>query len=92
MEAISKHHWHKYKMVAIEGHQRSGDTLTLWNPQILNLIAAEATRYTLTVCMQIIGNIEDILYTNVYGPQGPEEKRGMTQDLEDIKSRSTNLH
>jgi exonuclease III len=77
IEAISKQHWRKYKMVAIEDHQRSGDILTLWNPQILNLIAVEATRYTLTVRMQIIGNTEEILCTNVYGPHGPEEKKGM---------------
>jgi exonuclease III len=92
MEAISKQHWRKYKMVAIEDHQRSGGILTLWNPQILNLIAAEATRYTLTVRMQIIGNTEEILCTNVYGPHGPEEKKGMIRDLEDIKGRATNLH
>ena len=57
-------------MVAIEDHQMLGSILTLWNPQILNLIAAEATRHTLMVRMQIIRNIEEILYTNVYGPQG----------------------
>jgi hypothetical protein len=92
MEAINKQHWCKYKMVSIEDHQRSGGILTLWNPQILNLIAAEATRYTLTVRMQIIGNTEEILCTNVYGPHGPEENKGMIRDLEDIKGRATNLH
>jgi len=68
MEAISKQQWHKYKMVAIEGHQMAGGILTLWNPQVLSLIAAEVTRHTLTVCMQIIGNTEVILCTNVYEP------------------------
>jgi exonuclease III len=77
MEEISKQKWPKYKMVAIEDHQMAGDILTMWNPQILNLIAAEATRHTIMVCMQIIGNIEEIFCTNVYGPQGLEEKRGM---------------
>jgi hypothetical protein len=64
-------------MVSIEDHQMAGDILTFWNPQILNLIAAKETRHTLTVRMQIIGNTEEILYTNVYGPQASEEKRGM---------------
>jgi hypothetical protein len=92
MEAINKQQWRKYKMVAIKDHQMAGGILTLWNPQILNLITDEATRHTLTVHMQIIGNIEDILCTNVYGPQVLEEKRGMIRDLEDLKTRSTNLH
>jgi hypothetical protein len=55
-------------MVAIGGHQMAGGILTLWNPQVLSLIVAEATRNTLTVRMQLIGNIEDILCTNLYGP------------------------
>jgi exonuclease III len=92
MESVSKQHWHKYNMVAIEYHQRLGGILMLWNPQILNLIVAEATRHTLTVRMKIIGNIEEIIFTNVYGPHGPEEKKGMIRDLEYIKGRSTNLH
>jgi exonuclease III len=91
MEAISNQQWCKYKMVAIGGHQMAGGILTLWNPQVLSLIAAEATRHTLTVHMQIIGNTKVILCTNVYGPQVSEEKRGMIRDLEDLKTRSNNL-
>jgi exonuclease III len=41
--------------------------------------------------MQIIGNTEVILCTNVYGPHVSEERRGMIRDLEDIKNRSNNL-
>ena len=69
----------------------AGGILTLWNPQVLSLIAAEATRHTLMVCMQIIGNTEVILCTNVYGPQMLEEKRRMLLDLENLKSHSSNL-
>jgi hypothetical protein len=78
-------------MVVIGGHQMAGGILTLWNPQVLSLLAAEATRNTLTIHMQIIGNTEVILYTNVYGPLVSEEKRGMIRDLEDLKTRSNNL-
>ena len=78
-------------MVAIEGHQMARGILTLWNPQVLSLIAAEVTRHTLTVHMKIIGNTEVILCTNVYGPQVSEEKRGMIRDLEDLKTQSNNL-
>ena len=65
--------------------------LTLWNPQVLSLIATEATMHTLTVHMQIIGNAEVLLCTNVYGPQALEERKGMIRDLEELKTRSNNL-
>jgi hypothetical protein len=78
-------------MVAIRGHQMVGGILTLWKPQLLILIAAEETRHTLMVRMQIIGNMEVILCTNVYGPQVSEEKRRMIRDLEDLKTLSNNL-
>jgi hypothetical protein len=78
-------------MMAIRGHQMAGGILTLWSPQVLSLIAVEATRHTLTLRMQIIGNIEEILCTNVYGPHVSEEKRGMIRDLEDLKTRFNNL-
>jgi hypothetical protein len=85
MEETNKKQWCRYKMVAIGGYQMEGGILTLWNPQVLSLIEAKVTRHTLTVHMQIIGNKEVILCTNVYGPQVSEEKRGMIRDLEDLK-------
>ena len=79
-------------MVVVEGQQMAGGILTLWNSQVMNLIAVEATRHTLSVNMQIIGNAEMIICTNVYGPWILEEKRRMLLDLEDLKSRSSNLY
>jgi hypothetical protein len=79
-------------MFVFEGLQMAGGILTLWNPQSLNLLAAKATRHTLSVNMQIIGNTEAILCNNVYGPQRLDEKRGMLVDIENIKSKSHNLH
>jgi exonuclease III len=86
METIDKKQWSKYKMVVVRGHQMEGGIITLWNPQVLHLIVVKATRHTLTVSMQIIGNTEVILCTNVYGPQVSEEKRRMMRDLEDLKT------
>jgi hypothetical protein len=91
MEIISQQQWKKYKMMATGGHQMVGGILTLWNPQVLSLIAVEVTRHTLMVCMKIIGNTEVILCTNVYGPHVSEERGGMIRDLEDLKNRSSNL-
>jgi exonuclease III len=92
MEIISKKQWSKYKMLVVESQQTAGGILTLWNPQSVNLLAAEATRHTLSVNMQIIGNTTEILCTNVYGPQVMEEKRRMLLDLENLKDRTNNLH
>ena len=64
----------------------------MWNPQSVNLLAAEATRHTLFVNMKNIGNTTEILCTNVYGPQVLEEKRRMLLDLENLKDRTCNLH
>jgi exonuclease III len=86
METISQQKWHKYKMVDIGVHQMVGGILTLWNPQVLILITVEETRHTRTVCIQLIGNIEVILCTNVYGPQVSEDRRGMLRELEDLKN------
>jgi exonuclease III len=68
METISKKQWSNYKTLVVEGQRMAGGILTLWNPQVMNLLATEATRHTLSINMQIIGNTEVILCTNVYGP------------------------
>jgi exonuclease III len=88
METISQQQWCKYKMVTIGGHQMAGGILTLWKPQVLSLIEVEATRHTIMIHMQIIGNTntEEIICTNMYGPQVPEDRRGMLSDLADLKN------
>ena len=88
METIGKKNWSKYKILVFKGQQMAGGILTLWNSQVMNLIAVEATRHTLSVNMQIIGNTEMILCTNVYGPWILEEKRRMLLNLEDLKTHS----
>jgi hypothetical protein len=92
METFKKKQWSKYKTLAIEGQHMVSSILTLWNPQVMNLLVVEATRHTLLVNRKIIGNTEAILCTNVYGPQTLEEKRRMLLDLENLKSFSSNLH
>jgi hypothetical protein len=86
METINKNQWNKYKMLVVEGQQMEGSILTLWNPQSMNLLVAKSMRHTLSVNMKIIGNIEVILCTNVYGPRMLEEKRRMILDLENLKA------
>jgi hypothetical protein len=92
MEIISKKYWSKYKLLTVESQNTLGGILTLWNPQSMNLLFAEATRHTLSVKMKVIGNIEEVLCTNVYGPQVLEEKRRMLLDLENLKEQTNNIH
>ena len=68
MEIISKKYWSKYKFLTIKSQNTAGGILTLWNPQSVNLLFVEDTRHTLFVKMQVIGKMEEVLCTNVYGP------------------------
>jgi hypothetical protein len=52
----------------------AGIILTLWNPQVMNLLVSEDTKHTLSVNMQFIGNMKVIVCTNIYGPQMLEDK------------------
>jgi hypothetical protein len=79
-------------MLDVEIQQTAGGILTFWNPQSVNLLAEEATRHTLFVKMQIIGHTEEILCTNVYGPQVMEGKRRFLLDLENLKDHTHNPH
>jgi hypothetical protein len=42
--------------------------------------------------MQVIGNTEEVICTNVYGPQMLEDKRRMLLDLENLREWNSNLH
>ena len=79
-------------MLVVKGQQMEGGILTLWNSQVMNLIATEATKHTLSVNNQIIGNTEMILCTNVYGPQMLQKNIRILIDLEYLKTCSNNLH
>ena len=74
MEIISKKYWNNYKFLIIDSQNMMGGILILWKPQSVNLLSAEATRHTLSVKMQVIGNTEEVLCTNVYGPRVLEDK------------------
>ena len=56
-------------------------------PHSLHLISAEATRYYVSLEMQIIGEQGTYLCTNVYGPQRLEEKLRLLDHLSQLKLR-----
>jgi hypothetical protein len=75
MAQISKKNWNIYNVLDIDSQNVVGGILTLWNPQKVELLSAEATKHYLSVIMQVIGNPEKVMCTNVYGPQLLEDKK-----------------
>jgi hypothetical protein len=75
MEQISKKNWNIYNVLDIDSQNVVGGILTLWNPQKVDLLSEEATRHYLSVIMQVIGNLDKVMCTNVYGPQLLEDKK-----------------
>eukprot|EP00253_Pinus_taeda_P013097 PITA_13097 len=65
----------------------AGGILTLWNPEKVSIIDAEASRNYLSVIIQPVGVLDTFLVTNVYGPQRIDEKLKFLDSLVDIRSR-----
>jgi len=61
--------------------------VTLWDPRVINILSAEATRSFIALEVQVIGNSETYLCTNVYGPQKLEEKYIFLRTLLNLKLR-----
>jgi exonuclease III len=75
MVQISKANWNIYNVLNIDSQNVVGGILTLWNPQKVEFLSAEATKHYLSVIMQVIGSPERVMCTNVYGPQLLEDKK-----------------
>jgi hypothetical protein len=65
MAIISKRYWNRYNFFTIDSQNIVGGILTMWNPQMVNLLSVEATRHSLSIKLQVIGNIEEVICTNV---------------------------
>jgi len=61
--------------------------LTLWNPQKIGIIDAEASRDYLSAVIQPVGDKETYLVTNVYGPQRMDDKLRFLNPLENLRDR-----
>ena len=59
----------------------------IWNPQAIQLISSEAARSHISIEVQIVGNSETYLCTNVYGPQKLEAKLLLLRTLSSLKLR-----
>ena len=58
----------RFEFLEVKADNTAGGILTLWNPQKIGIIDAEASRNYLSVVIQPLGNREIYLITNVYGP------------------------
>lgn len=65
--------------------------LTLWNPQKVNIIDAEASRNYLSVIIKPVEVSDSFLVTNVYGPQRIDDKLRLLDSLMDLSNRQAGI-
>jgi len=70
---------------------KSKQRLTLWNPQKIGLIDAEASRDYLFVVIQPMGEKDTYLVTNVYDPQRMDNKIKLLNSLEKIRDKHVGI-
>eukprot|EP00253_Pinus_taeda_P032924 PITA_32924 len=77
----------RYEFLEVKAEHTAGGILTLWNPNKLDILDAEASREYLSVVIQPIGDKETYLVTNFYGPQRLEGKLKFLDSLEAFRDR-----
>ena len=77
----------RFEFLEVKVENTAGGILTLWNPQKIGLIDAEASRDYLCVVIQPAGDKETDLVTNVYGPQRMDDKLKLLNSLETLIDR-----
>ena len=58
----------RFEFLEVKAESTAGGILTLWNPQKISIIDAEASRNYLSVVIQPVGVSETFLVTNIYSP------------------------
>ena len=87
IKAIHSKWLQSFEFLEVKAESIVGGILTLWNPQKISIIDAEASRNYLSVVMQPVGVQETFLVTNVYGPQRIDDKLRFLDSLVDLRSR-----
>lgn len=75
----------EYLEIASNGWE--GGLVILWTPQVIQLLSYEATKSYISIEIQVVGNSETYLCTNVYGPQKLEAKLLFLRSLFNLKLR-----
>jgi len=81
----------KYEFLEVKADNTTGGILTLWNPQKIGIIDAEASRNYLSMAIQPVGDREIYLVTNFYGPQRPNDKFRFLDSLVELRDRHAGI-
>jgi len=76
-----------FEFLEVKVENTAGGILTLWNPQKVIIVDAEATRNYLSAIIQPMGMYDTFLVTNVYGPQRIDVKLRFLNSIVDLRSR-----
>ena len=77
----------RFEFLEVKVENTVGGILTLWNPQKIYMVDAEASINYLSMVIQLVGNKEVYLVTNVYGPKRLEGKLLFLDSLKKLKER-----
>lgn len=81
----------RYEFLEVKVENVTGGILTLWNPQRVSILDAEASRNYLSVVIQPVGVSKTFLVTNVYGHQRIEDKLKLLEALIDLRNRQARI-
>jgi len=81
----------RYEFLEVKVEKTTWGILTLWNPQRISIMDAEASRNYVSMVIQPVGVSETILVTNVYGPKKLEDKLILLEALSDLRSRQNGM-
>lgn len=82
---------HIFEFLEVKAENSAGGILSLWNPQRIGIIGAEASKNYLSVVIQPVGDRETYLVMNVYGPQRIDEKLWFIESLVDLSDRHAGI-
>lgn len=68
MENIIKKLGKGMEFLEIMSNGWEGGIVILWNPQVIQIISSEAAKSHISIEIQMVGNLDTYLCTNVYGP------------------------
>lgn len=81
----------RFEYLEVKFENTAGGILTLWNPQKISIIDAEASRNYLSVVVQLVGVLETFMVTNVYGPQKLDDKLKLIDSLKYLRNRQDGI-
>ena len=81
----------RFEFLEVKAENTVDGILTLWNPQKVSIIDAEASRNYLLVVIQPVGVSNTFLVTNVYGPQRIDDKLRFLDSVVDLRNRHVGI-